>query len=219
MLIDYEDPEVISDLIRKGNKIFKEQASFVTSVFKNEQLPDSKIPEIAFWGRSNVGKSSLINGLFGIGSIAKVSSTPGRTQAINFFSLGKDLMVVDMPGYGYAKAPLKVVKNWNSLVKFYLEGRVNLKRLFLLIDARHGLKVSDRKVMKELDDHAVSYQIVLTKSDKINSLQLNKVSSNISQELKKDFTAAFPHIIISSVHKNVGLDTLRGFVVPVFDRN
>ena len=215
MLVDYEDPNVIASLTKKGNKLFKEPASFLTSVFEVEQLPDYKLPEIAFWGRSNVGKSSLINALFSINSIAKVSSTPGRTQALNFFALGKDLVVVDMPGYGYAKAPLKVIKNWHSLVKFYLQGRVNLKRVFLLIDARLGLKDNDRKVMKELDDYAVSYQIVLTKSDKVNSLQLDKVAKNISQELKKSFTAAFPHIIISSAHKNLGLGALRGFVVPV----
>lgn len=184
-------------------RLFSGPVTFMRPVFDLKDLPTEDIPEVAFAGRSNVGKSSLINFLFANRSIAKVSSTPGRTQALNFFSLVDDKRFVDMPGYGYAKAPKNLVATWNQLLKNYLKGRPHLQRVFLLIDSRHGLKPNDFEMMKLLDDAAVSYQIILTKVDKISKGALDKLEENIQAEMK-NHPALFPRVVCTSVQKNIG---------------
>ncbi|MBY0501976.1 MAG: ribosome biogenesis GTP-binding protein YihA/YsxC [Alphaproteobacteria bacterium] len=171
-------------------------------------LPAPTLPEIAFAGRSNVGKSSLINGLLNRKSLARVSHTPGRTQQLNFFLLGNFFYIVDMPGYGYAAVSKEKIKIWSRLIQDYLRGRVPLKRVFLLVDSRHGLKTSDQTVMGELDKAAVSYQIVLTKADKSKPDHLEELMRNLTQTLKKH-PAAYPTPLLTSSHENEGLQALR----------
>ena len=166
---------------------------------------------VAFAGRSNVGKSSLINALFNQTKLAKTSSTPGRTQQLNFFNFDNKLYLVDLPGYGYAKAPEKLVKQWQVVLKTYLRGRPTLRRVFLLIDSRHGLKKEDREIMKLLDESAVTYQVVLTKIDKISEKALSSVSTAIAEELKKH-AAAMPETLATSSEKKIGLDILKAEV-------
>ncbi|MEO0543159.1 MAG: ribosome biogenesis GTP-binding protein YihA/YsxC [Pseudomonadota bacterium] len=182
-----------------------------------EFLPPLGPPEIAFAGRSNVGKSSLINALTGKNGLARTSNTPGRTQELNFFvpeghSGGMDdlppLAIVDMPGYGYAEAPKEKVDAWTELVMDYLRGRVTLKRVFLLIDSRHGIKANDKDVMKLLDSAAMSYQIVLTKTDKIKPPAVEKLITKTLQDIVKN-PAAFPEVIATSSEKGRGMDDLR----------
>src|SRR5581483_8689706 len=173
--------------IARGEALFKGPCAFVKGVTRIEDLPKDGRPEIAFAGRSNVGKSSLINALTGRGSLARVSVTPGRTRELNFFSLGKDglLYLVDMPGYGYAKAAKSQVKGWTRLIHDYLRGRRELKRVFLLVDARHGIKPNDRETMALLDEAAVSYQVVLTKADKPKASELASLQDKIARDLAK----------------------------------
>ena len=191
-----------------GNTLFKEPVSFVLSVANLSQLPLSELEEIAFAGRSNVGKSSLINALFNQKKLAKTSSTPGRTQQLNYFNLNDKLHIVDLPGYGYAEAPESLVKQWQKLIFDYLRGRVNLRRVFLLIDSRHGLKKVDKEVMEMLDKAAVTYQIVLTKVDKISFKALKNQETSILNEVK-NHAAAYNEIIATSSEKNIGLEDLR----------
>jgi GTP-binding protein len=173
-----------------------------------ESLPPTAYPEIAFAGRSNVGKSSLVNAVTGRTTLAKASNTPGRTQQINFFLLAELMMLVDLPGYGYAKAPRSDVRNWTDLVHAYLAGRPNLKRVLLLIDARHGLKDTDQEIMKLLDKAAVSYQIVLTKADKVKPAALLEVEEATRLAMKRH-PAAHPQIIATSSHSKDGIEALR----------
>lgn len=173
-----------------------------------ESLPATTWPEIAFAGRSNVGKSSIVNALTGRKTLVKVSNTPGRTQQINFFLLAEALMLVDLPGYGYAKAPKKDVARWTRLVKAYLSGRPNLRRVCLLIDSRHGIKDTDVEIMKELDKAAVNYQIILTKADKIKPAELEKVTEEAYAKIKRH-PAAHPVIIQTSSEKGLGIEALR----------
>ncbi len=191
-----------------GNALFKEPVSFVLSVANLSQLPLSELEEIAFAGRSNVGKSSLINALFNQKKLAKTSSTPGRTQQLNYFNLNNKIHVVDLPGYGYAEAPESLVKQWQKLIFDYLRGRVNLRRVFLLIDSRHGLKKVDKEVMEMLDKAAVTYQIILTKIDKISLKALKNQETGILNEIK-NHAAAYNEIIATSSEKNIGLEELR----------
>lgn len=164
--------------------------------------------EVAFAGRSNVGKSSLINALFGQKKLAKTSSTPGRTQQLNYFNLDDKLYLVDLPGYGFAKAPKDIVKNWQKLINSYLVGRATLRRVFLLIDSRHGIKKIDEEIMEMLDKAAVTYQIVLTKIDKISTKELEKVLT-ATDRIVREHTAAHVTILKTSSEKNLYLDELK----------
>jgi GTP-binding protein len=201
------------DISRLPN-IWSKQCVFFTSCPRIELLPPLLFPEIAFVGRSNVGKSSLINALTGQKGLAKASSTPGRTQFLNFFTLHEKYYLVDMPGYGYAEAPKKMVDAWQVLIKTYLRGRSTLRRVYLLIDSRHGLKANDIDMMKMLDESAVSYQLVLTKSDKISTAALEKTCASVFEK-SASHPAAFPEIIATSADKGNGLDQLRKAITIV----
>lgn len=178
-----------------------------------DALPTDVTPEVAFAGRSNVGKSSLINALTSRKTLARVSVTPGRTRELNFFTLGHnaELYLVDMPGYGYAKAPKTAVRGWTRLIGDYLKGRRELKRVFLLIDARHGIKPNDRETMELMDVAAVSYQAVLTKADKPKAAELAATVAKVSEELSKH-PAAYPQILITSARTGAGIPELRATV-------
>ena len=195
----------------KKNNFF-DNCSFVKGVANIEGLEFSDIPEIAFLGRSNVGKSSLLNAITKRSKLAHTSKTPGRTQELNFFSIIIDrpiINIVDMPGYGFAKASKKKIREWTDLSKFYLQNRPNLRRVFLLIDSRHNIKDSDKKIMSMLDDCAVSYQIVLTKIDKINNH--DDVILETKNSIQK-FIAVHPEIHLTSSHKEQGLEDLRNAI-------
>lgn len=187
---------------------FTRPCDFMLSVAKLEQLPEPVLDEVAFAGRSNVGKSSLINALFNQKKLAKTSATPGRTQQLNFFNFDNKLYLVDLPGYGYAKAPEKLVKQWQQMLKTYLRGRPNLRRVFLMIDSRHGFKKDDLDIMKMLDECAVAYQIVLTKIDKISDKALELMISKMLTELK-NHPAGLNDILPTSAEKKQGLDILK----------
>lgn len=193
----------------KSLNLFLKTPTFMLGVADLKQLPEiGSINEVAFAGRSNVGKSSLINALFGSKNVAKTSSTPGRTQQMNYFNLANRLYLVDLPGYGYAKAGEQVVRKWQNMMISYLKGRSNLRRVFLLADSRHGLKKNDLEIMDMLDEAAVTYQVVLTKTDKINGTELQKVLDQTQKAIQKH-PAAFSTVLATSSEKNVGLDELR----------
>lgn len=201
--------------LKAADSLFQEPVSFMLSVADLSQLPpDSGLPEIAFCGRSNVGKSSLINALFHQKKLAKTSNTPGRTQQLNYFNLNNKLYLVDLPGYGYAEAPEKTVSRWQKLIFDYLRGRVNLSRVFLLIDSRHGLKKNDLEIMETLDKAAVTYQLILTKIDKTSTSEYQIRQQNLLTEIKKH-AAAYPEIIAVSSLKNRGLDQLRAEIASL----
>ncbi len=198
------------DLPERARKLFSGPITFLKSAPKLEHLPDPIAPEIAFAGRSNVGKSSLINALTNRSKLARASTTPGRTQELNYFDVGEPLALrlVDMPGYGYAEAPKDMVKRWRFLINDFLRGRQVLKRALVLVDSRHGLKDVDRDVMKMLDDAAVSYHLVLTKADKVKPTELEKTLSKIREEAAKH-PAAHPVIITTSSETGDGIAELR----------
>jgi len=198
-----------ADAIEAGRILFAHEAVFVAGVATIAGLPPDGLPEIAFAGRSNVGKSSLLNALTGRTSLARVSHTPGRTRQLNFFALADRLMLVDMPGYGYAEAAKSEIAAWTDLIKLYLRGRAGLRRTCLLIDARHGIKPADRPLMDMLDEAAVSFQIVLTKADKVRGGALDALLATIAAELK-GHVAAHPVIHITSAHEGLGIAALRG---------
>ncbi|UAB78199.1 YihA family ribosome biogenesis GTP-binding protein [Erythrobacter sp. SCSIO 43205] len=207
---------------RKASKLFSGRVDFLLSAPQLKFLPEPTVPEIAFCGRSNVGKSSLLNALTGRKKIARASVTPGRTQELNFFEVGMAdpnnpggpplFRLVDMPGYGFAKAPVKVVERWKNLVKTYLRGRQVLARNLVLVDSRHGLKDVDREMMKMLDEAAVGYRIVLTKTDKVKASELERVANRIADESRKH-PAAFPTLHLTSSEKGMGIEELRAAVV------
>lgn len=191
-------------------KIFSGPVSFLKSAPKLEHLPEPNVAEIAFAGRSNVGKSSLINALVNRNGLARASNTPGRTQELNFFDVGDPphFRIVDMPGYGYAKAPVATVRKWRFLINDYLRGRVVLKRVFVLIDSRHGIGQVDGDILDMLDKAAISYRIVLTKTDKIKASALETVRAATHLALAKR-AAAFPEMSVTSAEKKGGIDELR----------
>lgn len=197
-----------------ARRLFAGPVSFLKSAPELRFLPDPDVPEIAFAGRSNVGKSSLLNRLTNRKALARTSNTPGRTQELNFFDVGEPLRLrlVDMPGYGFAKAPKDVAKRWRFLVNDYLRGRQALKRTLVLIDSRHGIKDVDREIMKMLDDAAVSYRLVLTKADKVKATELEAVAAATAAEAAKR-PAAHPEIIATSSEGGLGMDELRAAVL------
>ncbi|WAT16790.1 ribosome biogenesis GTP-binding protein YihA/YsxC [Aurantiacibacter sp. MUD11] len=201
-------------LAEEASKLFSGRVEFLLSAPQLKFLPDPDYPEIAFCGRSNVGKSSLINALVQRKAIARTSVTPGRTQELNFFEVGDptQFRLVDMPGYGFAKAPVKVVEKWRNLVRTYLRGRVPLKRTLVLVDSRHGLKDSDREMMKMLDEAAVGYRLVLTKTDKIKASALDAVHEKVVAEARKH-PAAYPVVHKTSSEKGMGIAELRAAIL------
>ncbi len=206
-----------ADEIEKGRRLFTRAWTFSRGTPDLDHLPPDDRPEIAFAGRSNVGKSSLINGLVGQLRLARASNTQGRTQELNFFTdPDSGLYLVDMPGYGFAEAPKDKVAAWNKVLRAYLAGRRTLLRVFVLVDARHGLKPADDEIMALLDCAAVSYQVVLTKADKINETDLEKVIEGTSKALSKH-PAAFPDIIATSSEKGNGFEELRGTIARLIE--
>ena len=209
---DLDEIKITDDLIEEGVSLFRRPIDFVKGVVAESGLPPADRPEIAFAGRSNVGKSSLINALCNRKNLARTSNTPGRTREINYFTIGEEAFLVDMPGYGFAKVPKEMVAGWTKLIEKYLRGRHNLKRTFVLIDSRHGIKKKDLEIMEKLDSSAVLYQIVLTKTDKIKTGELQKRIAETETIIKKH-PAAFPLLIATSSNKGDGIDELEGAII------
>jgi GTP-binding protein len=207
------DPVFTDEELEAARITFARQAEFMMGCAKIDQLPPATLPEVAFAGRSNVGKSSLINALVGRHGLARASNEPGRTREVNFFVLDEKIRLVDLPGYGFARASKDVTKKFQNLGRSYLRGRPNLKRVYLLIDARHGLKAPDQEAMAALDEAAVSYQIVLTKADKLRpASEVEKVVERTLKAIAKR-PAAFPRVLATSSEKGAGLPELRAEIV------
>ena len=203
--------ELDKSKIELGRLLFSRETSFVKGVVDMKGLPSPDKIEVCFSGRSNVGKSSLINALTNRKGLARASNTPGRTQEINFFSIPETHYLVDLPGYGYANAPIKVVEKWQNLLKQYLAGRQSLRRAFVLVDARHGVKKVDTEIMSMLDSSAVTFQVVLTKLDKVKEKDQENILEQVRTSLQKH-PAAFPEIILTSSEKGWGIQTLRSVI-------
>ena len=204
------DPEALEI----GRVLFAGQTEFVKGVVAMDGLPPADRLEVCFAGRSNVGKSSLINALTGRKGLARASNTPGRTQEINFFTCGEAHYLVDLPGYGYANAPIKIVEKWQRLLKAYLSGRQTLRRAFVLIDARHGVKKVDEEILTLLDSSAVTFQAVLTKVDKVSAKDLESVLAQVRAALSKH-PAAYPELVLTSSEKVRGIDVLRAIIATL----
>lgn len=204
--------EFTPEELEEARVLFARPATFVLGCAKIDQLPEPDLPEIAFAGRSNVGKSSLINGLVGMHKLARASNEPGRTREVNFFDLDGKMRLVDLPGYGWAKASKSTVKKFQDLGRDYLRGRVTLKRVYLLIDARHGLKKVDDEALDALDLAAVSYQIVLTKADKLKKGEGEKMVAATLKAIAKR-PAAFPAVALTSSEKGIGIPELRAEIM------
>ncbi|MFK7840504.1 MAG: ribosome biogenesis GTP-binding protein YihA/YsxC [Bdellovibrionales bacterium] len=203
--------EFSQDEIESARKLFSGSCDFMLGVAALKQLPSADLSEIAFAGRSNVGKSSLLNALTNRKTLAKTSNTPGRTQQLNFFNLGEKLYIVDMPGYGYAKVSKEQRDEWTKLIFDYLRGRPTLRCVFILIDSRHGLKDSDMMLMEMLDEAAVTYRIILTKTDKTKAPELEKISKKTLETIK-NHPAAFPNIHATSSIKGIGMAELKAII-------
>lgn len=197
-----------------GRLLFAAPTEFLKGVVAMDGLPPADRIEVCFAGRSNVGKSSLINALTGRKALARASNTPGRTQEINFFTTTDGPYLVDLPGYGYAEAPVKVVEKWQRLLRAYLAGRPNLRRAFVLIDARHGVKKVDEEIMALLDRAAVPFQTVLTKADKVKEKDREKVLAQVRAALSRH-PAAFPELVLTSSEKGQGIETLRAIIATL----
>lgn len=207
-------PKPDPDQEERGRKLFAGGTDFLKGVVAMDGLPPADRREVCFAGRSNVGKSSLINALTGRKALARTSNTPGRTQEINFFTLQDKHYLVDLPGYGFAEAPLPIVEKWQRLLKSYLSGRQTLRRAFVLIDARHGIKKVDQDILTLLDQSAVTFQVVLTKIDKIKAKDQAKLIDQVSTALAKH-PAAFPEIVLTSSEKGDGIATLRSIIAEL----
>jgi GTP-binding protein len=203
--------DVESELLETGRLLFARECTFIAGAADSSALPAETLPEIAFLGRSNVGKSSLVNALTARRTLARTSQTPGRTRQINFFALDRRLMLVDLPGYGYAAASKSAVAAWTRLVQHYLRGRASLRRVCLLIDARHGLKEPDRPVMQLCDAAGLSYQVVLTKIDKLAPAARVATAEAVAAELARH-SAAHPEIHLTSAEKGLGIAALRATI-------
>ena len=206
-------PEPDDDACERGRLMFAAETTFVKGVVAMDGLPPPDRLEICFAGRSNVGKSSLINALTGRKNLARASNTPGRTQEINYFAAG-DRYLVDLPGYGYAEAPVATVEKWQRLLKAYLSGRQTLRRAFVLIDMRHGVKPVDDEIMTLLDRSAVTFQAVLTKADKLNRAEHEKILAQVRAALQKH-PAAYPELVVTSSEKGDGIETLRAIIATM----
>jgi GTP-binding protein len=207
-----EEPDEITR--EKGRLLFAGETDFVKGVVAMSGLPPADRMEVCFAGRSNVGKSSLINALTGRKNLARASNTPGRTQEINFFTAAESHYLVDLPGYGYANAPIAVVEKWQALLKQYLSGRQSLRRAFVLIDHRHGIKKVDEEILKLLDTSAVTFQCVITKADKVKEKERDTILAQVRDALSKH-PAAYPEIIVTSSEKGWGIDTLRSTIASL----
>lgn len=215
MQLPFPEVEEPDDVTREaGRKMFAGETDFVKGVVAMDGLPDADRPEVCFAGRSNVGKSSLINALTGRKGLARASNTPGRTQEINYFTVGESHYLVDLPGYGYANAPVAVVEKWQRLLKNYLRGRVTLRRAFVLVDARHGVKAVDEEIMALLASAAVTFQCVMTKTDKLKKGELEKVLAQVREKLQK-FPSAYPELVLTSSEKVEGIETLRAIIAGI----
>jgi GTP-binding protein len=208
-------PEPEFEAREAGRLLFAGPVDFVKGVVAMSGLPEPDRLEVCFAGRSNVGKSSLINALTGRKSLARASNTPGRTQEINYFALGEmNRFLVDLPGYGYAEAPVAVVAKWQALLKSYLAGRQTLRRAFVLIDTRHGVKAVDEEIMTLLDRSAVTFQVVMTKADKVSKTE-REANIALSIEALKKHPAAYPEIVVTSSEKGDGIETLRAIIATL----
>lgn len=207
-------PDPTDEPREAGRLMFAGPVTFVKGVVAMSGLPPADRLEVCFAGRSNVGKSSLINALTGRKTLARASNTPGRTQEINYFALGETRYMTDLPGYGYAEAPVAIVRKWQELLKSYLSGRQTLRRAFVLIDARHGIKAVDEEILKLLDRSAVTFQTVLTKVDKINRAEREAVIEQVKGALAKH-PAAYPEIVVTSSEKGEGIETLRAIIATL----
>ncbi|MFO7855691.1 MAG: ribosome biogenesis GTP-binding protein YihA/YsxC [Paracoccaceae bacterium] len=210
-------PEPEAETAEAARKLFEGPVDFLKGVVAMDGLPPADRPEFCLAGRSNVGKSTLINALTRRKALARASNTPGRTQEINFFDVGGRMWMVDLPGYGFAKAPLKTVERWQALLKTYLAGRANLRRAFVLIDARHGPKPVDHEIMDLLDRAAVSFQVVLTKADKPRTAERGRAVVAVAEALKRH-PAAFPEILLTSSETGEGLPALRAAAASLLDQ-
>ena len=205
------ESEITSEI---GRKLFSGPVDFLKGVVAMDGLPGADRVEVCFAGRSNVGKSSLINALTNRKGLARASNTPGRTQEINFFELGDERYLVDLPGYGFANAPVAIVEKWQRLLKNYLSGRPNLRRAFVLVDSRHGMKPVDEEIMQLMNKSALAFQVVLTKLDKIKDHERDQVLEQVRRKLAKH-PAAFPELILTSSEKGEGLATLRAVIAEL----
>ena len=207
-------PEPEQAARERGRLMFAGPVTFVKGVVAMSGLPPADRIEVCFAGRSNVGKSSLINALTGRKTLARASNTPGRTQEINYFALGEEKYLVDLPGYGYAEAPVAIVAKWQALLKQYLAGRQTLRRAFVLIDTRHGVKAVDEEILTLLDRTAVPYQAVLTKADKVSTAERDATIEQVKAALAKH-PAAYPELVVTSSEKGVGIETLRAIIATL----